>query len=222
MKHSWLAIIILAIITWSCQKDEAKLKLEQEKEAKKRELIFANIDKNWTFSGQAINVTSQTLTQSWAEWRVFLKELSQKPKSSIGAFQKKAKTLSKRALELNNNIPVAYNKPEVRSRISAIITKANSLNLYINLNNIPDDKVAKIIPEINQEVQALQLQLAEIDQISRIKMEDGEEDMIKMLDTARAISVEKAPINASQAPISPVNNPNITKRKKLLPTPLSK
>ena len=201
--------IILALLSFflfiSCKKDETLLIIEQQKEVKKQEVIFATINKNWSFNAFPSNQSSQSLNQNWAEWRVFLKELSEKPKTSIGAFQKKAKTLSKKALELNNNIPVTYNKPEIKSRISAVITKINTLNLYINLKNIPDQKIVKLIPEINQEVQSLQLQFAEIDTKNQIKMEDGEEDMIRMLDTTRAISVE----NSNTVP-----NPSVSPNKK--------
>ncbi|WP_374549287.1 hypothetical protein [Flavobacterium sp.] len=187
MKHRIFLLFLFTLGLISCRKDEAIQKLEQEKEAKKLEVIFENINRNWNFNTQPINATSQQLTQNWSEWRNFLKELSQKPKSSIGAFQQKAKTLSKKAQELNNNIPVTYNKPEIKSRIASVATKINSINLYIHLKTIPDEKIIQLVPEINEELRSLQNQLAEIDQKNNIKMEDGEADMIKMLDTSRAI-----------------------------------
>jgi hypothetical protein len=187
MKIKILFVLLFVLPFLSCKKDETLLIIEQQKEAKKQEQIFAAVNTNWNFNATPSNATSQQLTQNWAEWRNFLKELSLKPKSSIGAFQQKAKTLSKKALELNNNIPIRYNLPEVKSRIAAIMTKINAMNLYIHLGQIPDGKVIKLIPEINTEIQGLQTQLAEIDQRSQIKLEDGEADMIKMLDTSRAI-----------------------------------
>lgn len=187
MKHRIFLLFLFTLGLVSCRKDEAIQKLEQEKEAKKLEVIFENINRNWNFNTQPINATSQQLTQNWSEWRNFLKELSQKPKSSIGAFQQKAKTLSKKAQELNNNIPVTYNKPEIKSRIASVATKINSINLYIHLKTIPDEKIIQLVPEINEELRSLQNQLAEINQKNNIKMEDGEADMIKMLDTSRAI-----------------------------------
>ena len=82
---------------------------------------------------------------------------------------------------------MAYNTPEVKSRIAAITTKINAINLYINLQQIPDKKIVELIPSINTEVNALQFQLEEITRKSQIKMEDGESDMLQMLDTTRAI-----------------------------------
>ncbi len=121
------------------------------------------------------------------------KRIRPKTKSSIGAFQQKAKTLSKRAVELNNNIPIKYNLPEIKSRIAVITTKINAINLYIHLNQIPDKKIVQLVQEINTEVAAMQLQLDEIKRRSEIKMEEGEGDMIRMLDTSRAIPTNPEP-----------------------------
>ncbi|MCF6129663.1 hypothetical protein L1S35_08260 [Flavobacterium sp. AS60] len=186
MKLYFSALLLLVFLS-SCQEDPKARALEQEKETRKREVIFASINKGWNFNSQPLNQTSSELRTFWAEWRVFLNELGQKPKSSIGAFQQKAKTLSKRAGELNNNIPIKYNIPEIKSRISVIATKVNAVNLYIHLNQIPDKKIVQLVQEINAEVASMQWQLDEIKRKSEIKTEDGEDDMLRMLDTARAI-----------------------------------
>jgi len=198
MKITFFGLLLGLLCFTSCQEDPKLRALEQEKEAQKREVIFNNINKGWTFNAQPINAVSRNLTGNWAEWRTFLNELGQKPKSSLGAFQQKAKTLSKRASELNNNIPLVYDLPETRSRIAAIATKMNSINLFIHLNQIPDNKIVKLVQEVNVEMTAFQNQLDEIVRKSQIKMEDGESDMLQMLDTTRAI---------------PTNNPNLTPPK---------
>jgi hypothetical protein len=187
MKLSFSTLLLLLVFLSSCQEDPKVRDLEQKKETQKREVIFTNINKGWNFNAQPINETSRELTTNWTEWRVFLNELGQKPKSSIGAFQQKAKTLSKRATELNNNIPINYNLPEINSRIAVITTKINAINLYIHLNQIPDKKIVQLVQEINGEVASMQWQFDEIKRKSEIKMEEGESDMIRMLDTTRAI-----------------------------------
>ena len=187
MKLSFLATLLVFICITSCQDDPKVRALEQEKEAQKKDVIFANINKGWNFNSQPSNEISRSLTGYWSEWRVFLNELGQKPKSSIGAFQQKAKTLSKRAAELNNHIPIKFDLPEVRSRITVIITKVNTIDLYIHLNQIPDKKIVQLVLEINSEVASLQSQFNEIKVKSEIKIEDGEGDMLRMLDTTRAI-----------------------------------
>ena len=195
MKITFFGLLLGLLCFTSCQEDPKLRALQQEKETQKREVIFTNISKGWNFNSLPTNETARSLTTYWAEWRVFLNELGQKPKSSIGAFQQKARTLSKRALELNNNIPIKYNLPEIRGRIAVITTKVNAINLYIHLNQIPDKKIVQLVQEINTELASLYAQIDEIRIKGEIKMEDGEADMIRMLDTARAIPSNPNPKN---------------------------
>ncbi len=188
--------ISLFFLIISC-KDNNEIRLaENLKDSKKKEIIFANINKAWVFNTTPSNATSQTLTTNWTEWRIFLDEMSKKPKSTIGAFQQKAKNLSKKALDLKTNIPVRFNGPAIKARITVLITKVNSLDLYINLAQIPDAKVILLIGEINEQIQSLQAQMDEISRRSQIQTEVGESDLIKMMDTTRAIP--NVPLNANQ------------------------
>jgi hypothetical protein len=187
MKLPFSCLFLLLLLTISCQDNKEQRLIETAKDAKKQEIIFDNINKGWNFNAKPINPASQGLVNMWGEWRIFLNELNRKPKSTIGAFQKKAKELSKKAADLNNNIPVAYNKPEVKSRIAVLISKINSLNLFINLDEIPDQKVVALVTEINIQMISLQSQLDEIVRKNTIPKEEGESDLIQMLDTSRAI-----------------------------------
>ncbi len=193
MKLYFSSLLFLLVFLSSCQEDTKVRAMEQEKETQKRDAIFTSINMGWNLNSHPINKTSNDLTSYWAEWRVFLNELGQKPKSSIGAFQQKAKSLSKRAVDLNNNIPIEFNLPEIKSRIAVLTTKVNSVNLYIHLNQIPDKKIIKLLQEINAEVVSMQWQLDEIKHKSEIKTEEGESDMLKMLDTTRAIPMVHDP-----------------------------
>ncbi len=178
-------------ITLSCQDDAEKRQAAQLKDLKKKEIVFTEINKSWAFSEPQLNAMTQSEISNWSEWRLFLTELKQKPKSSIGAFQKKAKTLSQKASALDNNIPEKFALPEVRSRISALTSKIRFLDLYINVNDIPAQKITPLFPEINAELAALARQMEEIIQKERIPLEQGESDMIRMLDTTRAIPSTK-------------------------------
>ncbi len=191
MKFKFSSLFFLFIVLIGCKNDDQKQLAENTKDIKKREVIFSTINNGWNFNTAPINPTSAQLSATWSEWGVFLKELGQKPKSSIGAFQQKAKTLSTKVLELNNNIPAAYNKPEIKSRIAVLTTKINSLNLYINLDEIPAQKVITLITEINTELISLQSQMNEIVRKNSIPKEEGESEILKMLDTSRAIPSSK-------------------------------
>jgi hypothetical protein len=187
MKFKYIYVFLLIFALSSCKNENEKRKAEAIKDIKKKELIFSNIEKGWVFNAKPINETSRTNMLSWSEWRSFLAELEQKPKKTIGAFQKKSTELSKKVMALNDFIPIEFNKPQIKARIAVLITKVRMLDLYIHLKDIPDQKVIALIPEISTESMSLQNQMDKIVQKSKIPLEDGESELLKMLDTARAI-----------------------------------
>lgn len=187
MKFKFIYFFTLILVLNSCKNDTEKRLVETDKDAKKQELIFSNIDKGWVFNANPINETSRSTALGWNEWRLFLAELDQKPKKTIGAFQKKATEISKKAMALNDNIPIEFAKPQIKARISALITKVRMLDLFIHLNTIPDQKIIVLVGEINTELISLQNQMDKIVQKSKIPLEEGESDLLKMLDTSRAI-----------------------------------
>ncbi len=191
MKISYRYLVVLVFLVFSCQDDTIKRQTAQLKDLKKKEIVFTQINKAWGFSTPTLNPQTQNVVSNWSEWRMFLTELRQKPKSSIGAFQKKAKALSKKVTDLNNNIPIKFTKPEIKSRIAALASKIKTLDLFINLDDIPAQKITPLFAEINQELAGLSRQMEEVIQKEQIPLEQGESDMIRMLDTSRAIPSTK-------------------------------
>lgn len=191
MKLRW--IFFCSVLWMSCQNDNSTLLIEQQKEAKKKEAIFNTINRGWEFDIAPMEPQTMARIGTWNEWRNFLREINQKPKSTLSAFQKKATVLVAKSNELLLGVPQEFNKPQVRARIMVINTKLKSMDLYIHLNQIPDDKVVQLVGEVNTEIEYLQLQLEEIVQRSLIPREEGEPDFQKMKDTTRAIP--NTPIN---------------------------
>jgi hypothetical protein len=73
---------------------------------------------------------------TWNELRLFwLNWLKTKGLSDIST---KATAISK-AMALNENLPIQFDKPQIKSRIS-LITKVRLLDLYIHLDAISDKK----------------------------------------------------------------------------------
>ena len=187
MKVNYSYFFFLIFAFYSCNNENEKRQAEATKDNKKKEVLFSNINKSWVFNANPINETSRIAVLNWKEWRSFLAELDQKPKTSMGAFQKKAAQLSNKALALNDFIPTEFNKPQIKARIAILITKVQMLDLYIHLNDIPEQKVIDLIPEISIELVALQNQMEKIVQKSKIPLEEGESELLRMLDTTRAI-----------------------------------
>ncbi len=193
MKSTWFSFIFAVLILTSCQNNDAARLAELKKDAQKRDLIFKTISKGWRFQMPPLNAKTQALTQDWPELHAFAAELNQTPKSTTNAFQKKAVELSKKAFALNNNIPIPFNRPEIKSRVAALNTKVNSLTLFLNIDDIPQEKIVLLVQEINIALQSLYQQLDEVVRRNDIPKEEGETDMIRMLDTARAIPNQMPP-----------------------------
>ncbi len=206
MSSRYISLLLLVILLISCSDNAEQREIEKTRDVKKKEVVFTNINNAWKFNTKPVNATTEALAVSWNEWRVFLNELSQKPQSTIGAFRKKAKTLSLKVVELNNNIPLNYSKPEIKSRIAVLTSKINALNLYVNLADIPDKKVTTLIGEINVELASLQREIGEIVRKNQIPKEEGELDMIRLLDTSRAV-----PTNPVISPV--IINDNLPLKK---------
>jgi len=204
MKYKLSCSIFLIILLSSCKNNDQKRLVENEKDAQKKEVIFSNISKGWVFYDTPINTTSEASMATWNELRLFLAELAIKPKKTIGAFQQKSTAISKKAMALNDNTPFQYNKPQIKSRISTLITKVRLLDLYIHLDNIPDKKVVHMIAEINNELSSLQRQMDKITEKSKIPIEEGESELMKMMDASRAI-----PNTPNQNILTDPNTPRI-------------
>ena len=187
MNNKLVLLFLVILMQFSCNNNDTRI-ADQLRDAKKKELIFTNIKKGWNFFDTPINETSEATIATWPQWREFMTELAIKPQKKISEFQKKAKTLSTKAMALNFNIPTQFDTPQIRSRIATLITQVQMLNLYINLEDISDKKVTKLVAEINIELVSLQRQMDKIVEKSKIPMESGESELLQMtMDTTRAI-----------------------------------
>lgn len=187
MKNRLFFILSIALFFVSCKDNNTKRLAENKKEVARKEVLFKKINESWVFYDTPINEASESIVGTWNELRVFMDELAQKPKKSIGAFQQKAKAIANAAKQLDKNIPIQFDKPQIKGRIATVITKASMLNLYINLDRIPEKKVIQMISETNRELAALQREMDKIVEKSKIPEEEGEADLKRMLDSSRAI-----------------------------------
>ena len=180
MKKRILVLIIL-FASISCKDDTVANALLISNNFKEKELKFQNISKAWNFVPRELSPESQTIATNWNEWRMFNSELYLKPKSTIGAFQRKTKTLVQKAEVLHTSVPEKLNKPQIKARLMAMITKLKSLDTFINLDKIPVDRVIPLLSDLNIEINVIQDQIEEIVQRSHIQKEEGEEQMLQNL-----------------------------------------
>ena len=184
MKGLIITMLVLTLGLMACEND-SKQELEAQKVAQKNEAVFKNISKMWQFNFPNPRPEVAGTLSQWNEWRQFEIELSQKPKSTLSAFKMKTKNVSSKADTLVITAPFEYKKPQILSRLTTLNTKIKSLETFMNLEIIPQQKIAKLIPEINEEIRGLYNQWDEIVIKKAIPKEIGEELMLQALDTTR-------------------------------------
>ncbi|UUC46421.1 hypothetical protein [Flavobacterium cerinum] len=184
MKYLVPVLAVFSLFLFSCNNKEER-ETEYKKSLQQRDSIFAVINANWKFDIPGVNPKVQSRIQNWEEWRQFKQELGQKPKSTLNAFKLKTINLVKKSDSLTNNIPIIFNTPAVKSRLSTLNTKIKSLETFISLDYIPTQKVIALIHDVSEEVISVQDQMAEIIYKMEIPKEIGETEMLQALDTVR-------------------------------------
>ena len=182
--RTYFILFLTSILLVNCADDNNRNSNSTKAEQKNIE-IFEAISKKWKFNFPVSKPEIETVLNNWNEWDQFKKELEQKPKTTLLAFQMKIQNVAQKSDSLSLTVPLKFNTPQVRSRLVTLNTKINSLDTYLNLKEIPQEKVFTLINEINSELRGVYNQMEEIIIKQSIPKEIGEDDMIKALDTSR-------------------------------------
>ena len=181
-------LLFIAVFLFSCEQDSTQA--ENKEILAKNSKTFNLVNSVWNLTIPSTSPNVQNQLDNWNAWQQFVIEINQKPKSNLTAFQLKTKNLSSKIDSLGIKIPADFDKPQVKSRIAALSTKVRMLDNFINLTDVPQNKIKAILPEINQEIAALVGQWEEIYLKKQIPLEEGESYMIKALDTTRNANPE--------------------------------
>lgn len=209
-----LALACLSVLAFSC-KDDEQLRIAEAKRAQHvNDSILTVISRHWKFDVAPLTPKAAQRINGWNEWEQFNNELHQKPTSTLEAFRRKAKVLVTKANVLKNNIPPFFNKPQVRARLGVIITNIQMIYTYMSIETIPDKKIISLIDEITRELDDTQKQFDEIIRFSEIQKEEGEEQMLRALDTTRLADPESAARLANpEEPVSEEGRPFVYPNK---------
>lgn len=189
----------LLALLFSCNDDKQEIVVETQNIKKQHDSVLQVLNHNWRFTIPAPTPQVSGYIDSWQEWKLYLKELNGKPAAGLQGYRTKAKDMVTRAEGLQNNIPPLFNRPEVRTRISVLLTKVRLVYTFLGADlNIPADRLTLLINDINLETAQLLLQFDELVRRSQIKKEQGEDEMIRALDTLRMANPEM--INPDQQP----------------------
>ncbi|HBK83330.1 MAG TPA: hypothetical protein DDZ41_06990 [Flavobacterium sp.] len=186
--QNFFIFLFVSTFLLSCEEDTTAA--ENKRILAKNKATFSVINDSWNLTVPPASALVTNALINWNAWQQFTIEVNQKPKNNLTAFQLKTKNLSSKIDSLQFNIPFEFDKPQVKSRISALSTKIKMLDTYIHVTDVPQQKIKTVIAEINLEIVALINQCEEIIIIKQIPREAGEDYMIKALDTTRNASRE--------------------------------
>ncbi|MFM9987959.1 MAG: hypothetical protein ACKVOV_04930, partial [Flavobacterium sp.] len=96
MKYIVLLFLLIIVSFTGCKDEDNTHEMQIIKALKEKELVFSTINKTWNFVPRTLTPEAQAITNNWSEWRLFTSELYQKPKGTIGAFQRKTKNLTQK------------------------------------------------------------------------------------------------------------------------------
>jgi len=187
MKFFIRFFMLTLFLIFACQDENEARRIQQQKEITKKEEVAKRIYSAWNFRSVSLSPLASNFTNDWAEWRLFQTELYQKPTNNLTAFQKKSKILTKKADDVLQTIPGVLIRPEFKTRFTVLLNKFRFIEMYLNLTEIPEKKVIRLISEINLELLSIESQMNELARKNQIPMEQGEANMIRMLDTSRAV-----------------------------------
>ncbi|MFY7811627.1 MAG: hypothetical protein ACOVQ2_07845 [Flavobacterium sp.] len=186
MKSLLLSFFIIFIL--SCdQKSDDILLVNRNKEIQKNKEFFTILEKKWEFFQLDLDPIILDEFNKWQEWQNFSKELYFKPKYSLTAFKQKSKELNVKANLMISTIPDYINKQEISTRFIVLHLQIKNLEMYLNLENINQKKVLLSLDAINKELIIIEKMVNELALKSKIVKEAGEENIIRLKDTTRAI-----------------------------------
>lgn len=143
MKNSWtIIVLILSLQFISCKKEMDQSVQEQTKLQQYNDSVFTHLMKEWKFKIPKASKELSPILDDWKAWTNLINELKLRPVSSIGAFQKKAVTLSEVAENLPyQGYPNQLDTPDIKIRYSTLLNAIQNLDMYINLDPINVEKV---------------------------------------------------------------------------------
>ncbi|MDM1396772.1 hypothetical protein QK342_05775 [Myroides odoratimimus] len=179
-------LFLVSIISFSC-KDEEKFVKEQElKIAQHNDSVYDYLTKNWNLRVPAASAELGVILKDWKPWQEFVQEVSLKPVSTIGAFQKRANRLSELLQSLTyQQYPKELDLPDIKSRMALLQTSLNNLNMFLEVTPISIEKLDQNLKHTNT---ALRLLLAQMDENivkAKLPQEEGEAEMLEAINEER-------------------------------------
>ena len=182
----FLSTVLFLTILVGCKNDDSQ-RLEAQRVAEiKQDSIFKEITKYWQFKVPSQETKANEILQSWPQWKEFSFELRQKPGIDLTNFRNKAALLSTKIKLVLATLPQDFRTKAIMSRFLVLQTNINALELYLNLDAIPLEKLRNYCNEINETIAMITIQMDAIYIRAAIPLEEGElETRQQLQDTTR-------------------------------------
>src|SRR5690606_2711808 len=188
----YLTLIALVVLC-GCKKTTSDTYSLNEEQVRRQDSLFNNVNQKWIFEQPETPKIVQDKISEWKDWHNLLDEYTSKPLSSISAFREEAENLAKLGDKLAATVPEEFKNPAVLSRIALLNTHLQDLDMYMQLDQVPDKKIAEILTNINKNTQSIILQMEEILLKKNIPLEEGEENLYQNIDTVKRATLKVLP-----------------------------
>lgn len=150
MKNIWMILLlVVGLSLTSCKKEIDQSQIEQTKIQQYNDSVFTHLMKEWKFKIPKPSKELAPILEEWKAWTALMNELKLRPVSTIGAFQKKATTLTEVAQNLTyQGYPIQLDTPDIKARYSTLLTSFQNLEMFIDLDPVDIEQVDKWLNNI--------------------------------------------------------------------------
>ncbi len=181
-----ILLLVVGLCLTSCKKEIDNSELEQAKIQQYNDSVFSHLMKEWKFKIPKASKELTPILEEWKPWTNLINEVKLRPVSTIGAFQKKAATLSEIAENLTyQSYPAQLNTPDIQTRYTTLLNSFQNLEMYVNLDPVNLDKVDEWLHNIQISLDDIMRMMEENLVRQNYAKQEGEEVMLQEMEALR-------------------------------------
>ena len=181
-----ILLLVLGLSFTSCKKERDNSEQEQAKIQQYNDSVFTHLMKEWKFKVPKPSKELAPILEEWKPWTNLINEVKLRPVSSIGAFQKKAITLSEIASNLTfQAYPSQLNTPDIQARYMTLLNSFQNLEMYINLDPVNVEKVDEWLDNIQISLVDIMRMMEENLVRQNYTKQEGEDAMLEEMQELR-------------------------------------
>ncbi|MGG5505579.1 MULTISPECIES: hypothetical protein [unclassified Myroides] len=181
-----ILLLVVGLCLTSCKKEIDNSAIEQAKIQQYNDSVFSHLMKEWKFKIPKASKELTPILEEWKPWTNLINEVKLRPVSTIGAFQKKATTLSEIAENLTyQSYPTQLNTPDIQTRYTTLLNSFQNLDMYVNLDPVNLEKVDEWLHNIQISLDDIMRMMEENLVRQNYAKQEGEEAMLQEMEELR-------------------------------------